>query len=147
MPRPEIDVLAYSGSRNEIKAIECKSFLNSRGVIADDVLGISNSKRYKLFTNKRLRDRVLKSLRAELIANGACSEQAKIKLCLACGKIPSDRDRKKLQSYFRRKGWGLFDDRWISEKVRAMADVKYENQVSTVVAKLLKAHFRILDAD
>jgi hypothetical protein len=73
MPRPEIDVLAYSGSKNEVKAIECKSFLNSRGVIADEVIGKKKSNRYKLFTNKRLRDRVLRSLGSQLAVTGACS--------------------------------------------------------------------------
>jgi hypothetical protein len=70
----------------------------------------------------------------------------KIKLGLACGRIRSEQDKRKLQAHFRKNGWELFDDAWISQKVRAMADVKYENQVSTVVAKLLKSHFRILDA-
>jgi hypothetical protein len=147
MPRPEIDVLAYSGRDRELKAIECKSFLDSRGVIAADLRGVTSSTRYKLFKNEPLRIAVFKTLVAQLVERRACPEDVKITLCLACGKIASDEDRKQLKSLFSEKGWTLFDDQWISGKVRAMADVGYENQTSTVVTKLLKNHFRIVDVD
>lgn len=32
MPRPELDIVAYKGSDNSLYVVECKSYLNSRGV-------------------------------------------------------------------------------------------------------------------
>jgi hypothetical protein len=143
MPRPEIDVLAYSSRDNTLKAIECKSFLDSRGVIAADVGGSTGSSRYKLFRNEALKDAVLQTLKDQLVATGACPADVRVVLCLACGKIASETDRLELRSMFSARGWELFDDQWISKKIQSMAEVGYENQISTVVTKLLKNHFRI----
>ncbi len=35
-PRWELDVVAYKGQTNEVLAVECKSFLDSRGVMFRD---------------------------------------------------------------------------------------------------------------
>ena len=139
MPRPEIDVLAYKGSGNVLKIIECKSFIDSRGVRLRDVDGTDadGAKRYKLFRNDELRMIVFDRLRTELSKRGACRDDVKMTLCLACGRIATDRDRSQLQSYFKENGWELFDEQWLVSRLRAMADIGYENQVATVVAKLL----------
>lgn len=142
MPRPEIDVLAYNSRDNILKAIECKSFLDSRGVQAAELNGNKKSNRYKLFRNEALKNVVLESLKEQLIARGACSPDVRVVLCLACGKVASENDRVELRSICLSLGWELFDDEWIGRKVRSMADVGYENQVSTVVAKLLKNQLR-----
>jgi hypothetical protein len=39
LPRPEIDILAYQADDNELIWVECKSYLDSRGVIIDHLTG------------------------------------------------------------------------------------------------------------
>jgi hypothetical protein len=139
MPRPEIDVLAYSGRDNVLRVIECKSYLDSRGVNFVSFGGQKPDagKRYKLFANASLREVVFECLRQQLSARGACRKDVEIKLCLACGKIASNQDRNQLRAHFEEQKWELFDEVWIRSKLQAMATTGYENQVATLVAKLL----------
>lgn len=70
IPRPEIDLLALHFSKNEVLALEAKSFLDSPGV----KLAQLNEEhevpegRYKLFTSERYRTIVLSRLHQDLIA-------------------------------------------------------------------------------
>ena len=54
----ELDIVAYSGRRNELLVVECKSYLDSFGVQirafdgTDEIL----AKRFKLFNDETLRD-------------------------------------------------------------------------------------------
>jgi hypothetical protein len=56
---------------------------------------------------------------------------------LACGRIASEADRKGLRKLFAPKRWDLWDEHWLRERLKRMKKQGYENQVSTVVAKLL----------
>jgi hypothetical protein len=138
-PRWELDVVAYSGRDNVLCVVECKSYLDSRGVAlrafdgGDKRFGL----RFKLFGDKRLRRVVFARLCKQFTASGACRPKPTVKLCLACGRIASDADRQGLHKYFKRKGWELWDERWLRERLRAISERGYENQVSAVVAKLL----------
>src|SRR5437764_842416 len=60
-PRWEIDLVAYKGSTNQLLAVECKSFLDSTGVVYRDGK-FDLPKRYKLFTEPDLRRIVLERL-------------------------------------------------------------------------------------
>ena len=63
MPRPEIDLVAYKAGTGELLSLECKSYFDSGGVHARDLLpGGRNAQRYKMFVNADLRRMVLKSL-------------------------------------------------------------------------------------
>lgn len=53
-PRWEIDLIAYCGATNEVLAIECKWFLDSRGVLFRSGK-FDPPKRYKMFTDADLR--------------------------------------------------------------------------------------------
>jgi hypothetical protein len=138
-PRPELDVVAYSGRDNLLLVVECKSYLDSRGVTIGAFNGSDerNAKRYKLFVNKPLRDVVFNRLRLQLAESGACGADADVKLCLACGHIATDADRSGLHRHFAENGWKLLDEPWLREGLKKMAAGPYENQVSAVVAKLL----------
>jgi hypothetical protein len=46
-------------------------------------------------------------------------------------------DRVGLHKHFTEKGWELWDEPWLRERLKRMSDQGYENQVSAVVAKLL----------
>jgi hypothetical protein len=134
-PRWEIDIVAYSAKRNELQLIECKSFIDSRGVLLSDFDRKKNN-RYKLFVETKLRNIVTKRLRKQLSDTGACRSNAKVTLCLACGKI-RDSHREDLKTKFRKRGWRLLDDVSLKNGLRSLADRGYENRVATITAKLL----------
>ena len=95
------------------------------------------AKRFKLFSDDRLRSVVFERLRLQFAKSGACRSNAEVKLCLACGHIASDTDRTGLHKHFAQNGWELWDEPWLRERLQRMAQQGYENQVSAVVAKLL----------
>jgi hypothetical protein len=96
-----------------------------------------SAKRFKLFTENKLRRVVLNRLRLQFAESGACRANAEVKLGLACGRIASDKDRADLHKHFARKGWELWDEPWLRDRLQRISDQGYENQVSAVVAKLL----------
>ena len=53
------------------------------------------------------------------------------------GRIATDAGRQGLQKRFAQEGWELWNEAWLRDKLRNMADGGCENQVSAVVAKLL----------
>jgi len=138
-PRWELDVVAYSGRDNVLRVVECKSYLDSRGVAlrAFDGSDKGFAQRFKLFGDKQLRKVVFARLCKQFAGSGACRPKPAVKLCLACGRIASDTDRKGLHKHFAQKGWELWDEKWLEERLRTMSGRGYENQVSAVVAKLL----------
>ena len=56
---------------------------------------------------------------------------------MACGRIATDADREGLHRHFAEKGWELWDEPWLRERLKSMSSRGYENQVSAVVAELL----------
>jgi hypothetical protein len=137
-PRWELDIVAYRGRDNLLRVVECKSYLDSKGVRITGFDG-SNEKeagRYKLFNAPELRRVVFNRLGLQFAASGACRPDPEIRLCLACGKV-SEAGRAQLQARFNAEGWDLWDEPWLREKLGQMAMLGYENQVSAVVAKLL----------
>ncbi len=138
-PRWELDIVAYSGRENLLRAVECKSYLDSRGVALRAFDGNDErfAERFKLFGDDKLRNVVLARLCQQFEASGACQPDPVVKLCLACGQIASEADGEGLHKHFADKGWELWDERWLRERLRVMSERGYENQVSAVVAKLL----------
>ena len=138
-PRWVIDVVAYSGQRNELLVVECKSYLDSPGVRYRAFDGSSPGKgeRYKLFSDDTLRDVVVSRLCQQLISSGLIDKEPSVKIALVCAKISSEKDRKKLKTHFAEKGWLLWDDVWLKEKLLGMSKGGYENSPVAVVAKLL----------
>ena len=138
-PRWELDIVAYSGRDNLLRVVECKSYLDSRGVALRAFDGNDKrfAERFKLFGDDQLRKVVFARLCQQFAASGACQPAPVVKLCLACGRISSDADRQGLHTHFAEKGWELWDERWLRDRLRIMSEHGYENQVSAVVAKLL----------
>jgi len=78
-PRWELDVVGYRGRENVLQVIECKSYLDSRGVTLaalNDPDAAADS-RFKLFVDDTLRGVVLNRLHTDLAAIGACAVDAK----------------------------------------------------------------------
>lgn len=138
-PRWELDLVAYKGGANELLVIECKSYLDSHGVRISGFDGSHPDQQnyYKLFNDDNLRKVVLRRLQAQLVNVGACSPKQKVRLCLAAGKIGSDQDREALKMHFKQHDWILFDEQWLFEKLTGISDSGYEDDVATLVAKLL----------
>jgi len=138
-PRWEIDLLAYSGGRNELLAVECKSYLDSRGVTRRGFDGSDQKRasRYKLFNDEVLRDVVLKRLETQLQSSGAIAPGTQARLALAAAKIAGKQDRDWLRTHFKEKGWLLFDDEQLRGELEEVASAGYENQVAAVAAKIL----------
>lgn len=138
-PRWEFDIVGYSGRENLLRVVECKSYLDSTGVraCAFDGSDPDEAKRYKLFNEPELRRIVFNRLCLQFTEAGACREAPQVRLALACGKIRNEADRTALSAHFKAQDWELWDEPWLRERLREMADQGYENQVSAVVAKLL----------
>jgi hypothetical protein len=140
-PRWELDVVAYSGSDNILRIVECKSYLDSPGVRLRGVDGSDpkEAKRYKLFADPTLYDVISNRLKIQFVKSGTCPSDARIKLCLACGRIVSESDRIGLHTLFREKKWDLWDEHWLRDRLEKMAepDFGYEDQITAIVAKLL----------
>lgn len=134
-PRWEIDIVAFKGGTNEILAVECKSYLHSRGVVFRDG-EFEPPNRYKLFTDRTLRRVVLNRLRRQLLREGAVPRKPSVKLCLAAGRIATCADRGGLAHHMSRHRWRLFDEEWIRQQLGQVANADYENDVAHVVAKL-----------
>jgi hypothetical protein len=136
-PRWELDVVAYRGRDNELRIVECKSFLDSPGVDCTAFQGTNpaSAKRYKLFCDATLRRVVLRRLKRQLVAAGFCAARPKVKLCLAVGKIRGDEAW--LRVHFEQKGLLLLGPEAIRGELQTLRDSGYENSVTAVVTKLL----------
>lgn len=135
-PRWELDVLAYKGSRNEVLVVECKSFLDSPGVIFRNGI-FEPEERYKLFSEPHLREVVLTQLGAQMHREGLCRANPTIQLGLATGKIASKSDRVGLAKHFEAMQWKLYTDEQIKHMLEEAADAGYENEIAMVATKIL----------
>jgi hypothetical protein len=139
-PRWELDVVAYSGRDNELRIVECKSFLDSAGVDCALFNGtnLKDVPRYKLFCDDTLREVVLSRLERQLVDAGFCPAGPKIKLCLAAGKIQKRAGGEAwLQKHFNSRDWILYGPAAIKRELEALQDSGYENDVASIVAKIL----------
>jgi hypothetical protein len=143
-PRWELDILAYRPGDNLLRVVECKSYLDSRGV---SILGFTSSnrfaERFKLFNDENLRTVVFRRLVAQLIDVNAIRRNPRIQLCLAAGKIVAG-DFKAIQNRFDELGWLLFHPALLREELIKVARSGYDNSVAAVTAKLL---MRLVNSD
>ncbi|PYU49020.1 MAG: hypothetical protein DMG48_18120 [Acidobacteria bacterium] len=57
-------------------------------------------------------------------------------MCLAAGRVVSEDDRNKLKQHFARQRWLFFGEESIRQALKDIAASGYENDVTSVVAKL-----------
>jgi hypothetical protein len=134
-PRWEIDLVAYRPRSNELIAVECKSYLDSRGVDLTHLLGGPHAKRYKLFTEPNLRMVILNRLLAQLQDQGLVHGSPEVRLAMAIGKIAGDPAA--LKRHFEQNGWLLFDTASLHTDLERLAKDGYVDSVASIVAKLL----------
>ena len=137
MPRPEIDVLAYKPGLQELLLIECKGYM---GGVRFESLKDPKSKyanKYKFFHNSLLRSVVCDNLGKQLTAQGLLPRKGcKSRLCLAAARIHPG-DESKLEKLFAKKQWRLFTPTNIVDGLEQLRKTKRENDVVTMVTKLL----------
>lgn len=137
-PRWELDVIAYNAATNEIAIIECKSYLDSTGVSASSFEASNKyAGRYKLFTEETLRKVVLNRLARQMEEEGLCRPNPITTLCLAAGNFKSEKDLGLLEAHFNNNGWKLMSPAWIINELKKISDGKYENEIASVVTKLI----------
>lgn len=136
MPRPEIDLVAYHGGSNKLLALECKSYLDSRGVTYAEICGDAESKTYKLFRRDKMREVVLRHLAAQVVEQGLCRSGVEVQLGMVAGKVYGG-DESKLVELFQQRDWFFRGPCWLKSELTKLARTSYENQVSAVVTKLL----------
>lgn len=138
-PRWELDVIAYKPASNLLLVIECKSFLNSPGVGYESFSGRNKkgAERYKLFTDKNLRNVVFSRLVRQLHEKGACRKNPKVQLCLAAGKI-RPKDWSKIDSHCKKNDWLLFDADWFRTQFEKLEKSGYEDEPAIIAAKLMR---------
>ncbi len=136
-PRWELDLIAYNAKRNELLVVECKSYLDSRGVVAASFKQEDTSSRYKLFVDPVLRKVVFHRLVRQLTVSGMVRPQPVVRLALAAARIASTRDRRELGVHFANEGWDLYDATWLKEQLRRLSHHGYQDSVVAVLSKIL----------
>lgn len=136
-PRWELDLVAYQPMRDELLALECKSYLDSGGVHAAHFLpGSKYAHRYKLFHDAKLRDVILTRLKSQFEEAGLCKPATTVGLGLVHAHATPG-NATKLTEIFEAGGWLLFGPGWLKSHVSALSKRSYENSIAAVVAKLL----------
>lgn len=138
MPRPEIDLIAFNQKQNHLLIIEVKSFLNSKGVDALDIIDSSrtSANRYKMFTRRDYRNVVIEATREQLIQTGFINNTTTIQLALAAGNIVESRSLI-LSEHFIKNEWLLLDPKIIKNKLLKLKDTQYSNDLVTLTTKML----------
>ena len=136
-PRWELDVVGYRAFDNQLMVLECKSFLNSPGVSWDQVFGVVPSTRYKLFREPVLRETVLNRLCKQFEGKGMCASNVSAQLGMAAGNVYRNEEDRFVKS-FDQEDWAFFGPKWLKQELEILAKGRYENQLSSVVAKLLR---------
>ena len=134
-PRWELDIVAYQGAENKVLIVECKSYIDSTGVLFQDGR-LQPPRYYKLFSEPLLREVVFERLREQLVEIKACRPNPTTQLALATGKIARKTDREAMKIFFESNNWILYDDKWVHEKLTDLRDTAYENDIAYVAAKL-----------
>lgn len=137
MPRPEIDLVAYKAGTGELLSIECKSYFDSGGIHARDLVPEGrNAGRYKMFVDADLRSMVLEKLVAQLSESGSIAGSPTLRLGMVYGHA-TPYNEAIIGELFERNAWALFGPCWLRDHLTAMTRRPYENRVAGVVAKLL----------
>ena len=138
IPRPEIDLVAYKASKNVLLLLEVKSYLDSPGVKFEHLAQETKipEGRYKLFTCANYRKIITNRIMKEFIDKGLINQKTKVRYSLATGKIYSNNEQR-IKDLFKKKGWILFEPKYIKDKIISLSTKGYEDNAVTITAKLI----------
>ncbi len=93
-PRPEIDIAAYNVYEDTLYLLEVKSYLDSPGVVYEEVAieQEEQSERYKLLTSKNYRAVLESRLKADWVKAGYIGNDSIISYGLIAGNIYGNRE-------------------------------------------------------
>ena len=139
MPRPEIDIVAFKPATNELLLVECKSYLDSDGVSMDILAPeAKNWARLKVFHKADLKRLIEARIVAQMQATGLLpATMPQIRWVLFAGLIKPGHEQRVSES-FTAAGWQLRGPEEIATQLRRFAQRGYENELATVVIKLLE---------
>lgn len=135
MPRPEIDVLAWSARDEELLIIECKSYLDSAGVglWAFD----QSSRAIRLFADSTYRALITKRLLAQMKQEKLLpGKKPKVTYGLVCGQMV-EKEKSEVEALFKKNHWWLWTPDDVRRNLARLGKVPYENDLVTMMVKLL----------
>jgi len=138
IPRPEIDLLALDLARNQILVLEVKSYLDSPGVRLSELqkeYEVAEGA-YKMFTSTLFREVVLNRLQLDLQERGMANKKTKFQLGLAAGHVYQNNSQG-VQEHMNANDWLFWSPEEIKERVTALADMGYSNDLAIITAKIL----------
>jgi hypothetical protein len=142
-PRPEIDIVAYDAVADMLYLLEVKSFIDSKGVVYEQV-AIQQTQQlgpYKLLTAKSYRDTITNRLLKDWKRDKIIRPSTTVNFGLIAGKVHSNKKNphreKDLETYFNQKGWFFWGPTSIKQKLTNLSVKGYENNVITITAKIL----------
>ena len=131
---------AFKPGPNELLIVECKSYLDSLGVCVENFIGEKavHKNRLKLFTREKLRrlitEKILMQLREESLL---LPKNPTVRYGLVAGKIKTGHEAK-LRDLFKDNGWLLITPGELAQGLRKFADRGYEDDIVTMVVKILE---------
>jgi len=137
-PRPEIDIIAFNLKNNTLFLIEVKSFLDSRGVVLNELQKKSDIQkgRYKLLTSDKYRNIISKRLFEDLSKKGLINTKTKISYGLIAGNVYQNKEVE-IKEYFNNKKWLFWGPSEIKSKVINLSLKGYENNPVTIASKII----------
>jgi hypothetical protein len=137
LPRPEIDLIAFNLKANELIAFEVKSYLDSPGVKYESLATTTSGEgRLKILTDPRYQALLAERLKEQCIESKLILPSAKLRFGLAAGNVPR-LDREKIKALAEQRGWMYVAPEDISQWVRSLAELAYENDPVVLAAKLI----------
>jgi hypothetical protein len=138
MPRPEMDIVAYNVSSNELEIWEVKSYLDSQGVKYNDIKQEYDVIEgcYKILTTQKYIEIITERLLTDWGKIGLIKENPKVRYGLAAGKIYSN-DENKIRNHFDNEGWLLRTPEDIADGIKKLEAEAYENDPFVIMAKII----------
>lgn len=138
IPRPEIDLLALNFKENEVIVFEAKSYFDSTGTKASELVESFNQPhgRYKLFTCKNYQNIVLQQLRQDMKTQRLINDATTFRLGLILGKVLK-KDNNEIANLCKERNWVFWSPEEIKARVTKLAAKGYENEPAVITAKIL----------
>lgn len=135
--RCQLDLVAYKPSDGIVLAIECKAYLDSRGIGTHNLTGSARSRRVlRLFNDRDHNAWVGEELKRRYQELGLCRPGDRVRFALACARIVETR-RDVLEAWFRERDFELVGPERIASYLRDMGRDRGGRTAPAVAARLL----------